>query len=52
MLVEEQAEGGDVLAQRMREEPAFTHGMTKVCEGGGVALHKRDPNISPTLNTN
>ena len=43
MLVEEVAEGGDVLAERVRDDPAFTRGMTRVCEGGGVALYKRDP---------
>jgi hypothetical protein len=43
MLVEEQAEGGDVLAQRIRHDPAFTHDMTRVCEGGGIALYKRNP---------
>jgi hypothetical protein len=42
MLVEEQSEGGDVLAQRIRRHAAFTRGMTKVCEGGGVSLYKRD----------
>ena len=42
MLVEEVAEGGDVLAERVRRDPAFTRGMTRVCEGGGVALYKRD----------
>jgi hypothetical protein len=42
MLVEEQSEGGDVLAQRVRRHDGFTHGMTKVCEGGGVSLYKRD----------
>jgi hypothetical protein len=41
MLVEEQAEGGDVLAQRIRRDPAFIRGMTRVCEGGGVALYGR-----------
>jgi hypothetical protein len=41
MLVEEQSEGGDVLAQRVRRHDAFTRGMTKVCEGGGVSLYKR-----------
>jgi hypothetical protein len=40
MLVEEQAEGGDVLAQKVREEPAFAQHMTRVCEGGGVALYR------------
>ena len=42
MLVEEVAEGGDVLAERVRRDPGFTRGMTRVCEGGGVALYKRD----------
>jgi hypothetical protein len=42
MLVEEQSEGGDVLAQRIRRHDTFTRGMTKVCEGGGVSLYKRD----------
>ncbi len=42
MLVEEQAEGGDVLTQRIRGDAAFTRGMTRICEGGGVALYKRD----------
>ena len=42
MLVEEQSEGGDVLAQRIRRHSMFTRGMTKVCEGGGVSLYRRD----------
>jgi hypothetical protein len=41
MLVEEQAEGGDVLAQRIRRDQAFAGGMTRTCEGGGVALYRR-----------
>src|SRR4029077_18878717 len=41
MLVEEVAEGGDVLAEHGRRDPAFTRGMTRVCEGGGVALYRR-----------
>ena len=41
MLVEEQSEGGDVLARRIREDAAFAHGMARVCEGGGVALYRR-----------
>jgi hypothetical protein len=43
MLVEERAEGGDVLAQRIRLDSSFTRGMTRVCEGGGVALYRRVP---------
>jgi hypothetical protein len=41
MLVEEQSEGGDVLARRLQDDPHFARGMTRVCEGGGVALYKR-----------
>ncbi len=41
MLVEEVAEGGDVLAEHVRRDPSFTRGMERVCEGGGVALYKR-----------
>jgi hypothetical protein len=41
MIVEEQSEGGDVLARRMREDAAFAAGMTRVCAGGGVALYRR-----------
>jgi hypothetical protein len=42
MLVEEQSEGGDVLAQRIRRDPSFARGMRRVCDGGGVALYRRD----------
>jgi hypothetical protein len=41
MLVEEQAEGGDVLAHKLRDSPTFAHGMQRLCEGGGVALYRR-----------
>jgi hypothetical protein len=41
MLVEEAAEGGDVLAQQIRANPAFTDGYERVCEGGNVALYRR-----------
>jgi hypothetical protein len=40
MLVEEQAEGGDVLATRIRTDPGFASGMERICEGGGVALYR------------
>jgi hypothetical protein len=46
MLVEERAEGGDVLAQRIRRDPDFARGMTRVCEGGGVALYQRLPTVN------
>ena len=42
MLVEEVAEGGDVLAARITTNGGFVTGMRRVCEGGGVALYKRD----------
>lgn len=41
MLVEEFAEGGDVLAQLMRQNPHFADGYERVCEGGNVALYRR-----------
>jgi hypothetical protein len=42
MLVEEDAEGGDVLAQRIRQDPSFARGMERMCEGGGVALYRAE----------
>jgi hypothetical protein len=41
MLVEEQSEGGDILARRVRADATFTRGMVRLCEGGGVALYRR-----------
>jgi hypothetical protein len=41
MLIEEQSEGGDVLARRVREDTAFARGLRRVCEGGGLALYQR-----------
>lgn len=41
VLVEEQAEGGDMLAQRLRARPDFLAGFDRVCAGGGVALYRR-----------
>lgn len=42
MLLEEQSEGGDVLTRRVRESAAFARRMQRVCEGGGVALYRRE----------
>jgi hypothetical protein len=42
MLVEEVAEGGDVLAQEIRRNAAFAEGMSPICEGGGVRLYRRE----------
>jgi hypothetical protein len=49
VLVEELAEGGDVLAARAREYPAFLRAFTRVAEGGGVALYRRnrDSGVGP-----
>ena len=41
ILVEELAEGGDVLARRAWGDRAFTEGFRRVAEGGGVALYER-----------
>lgn len=41
MLVEERAEGGDMLALRARSRPAYLAGYARVAEGGGVALYRR-----------
>jgi hypothetical protein len=41
VLMEEQAEGGDAIAQRFRAHPALLDGFDRVCEGGGVALYRR-----------
>ena len=40
ILMEEVAEGGDMLAERARREPAFLAGFTRMCEGGGVVLYR------------
>jgi hypothetical protein len=41
ILIEEKAEGGDVLAHIARDNPRFLDGFTRVCEGAGVALYER-----------
>jgi hypothetical protein len=41
MLFEEQAEGGDMLTQLRAASPEFVAGFARVCEGGGVALFRR-----------
>lgn len=42
LLIEEKAEGGDMLAHIARERPAFLAGFTRLCEGAGLALYKRN----------
>ena len=41
VLVEERAEGGDMLYQKQQSWPGFLAGYDRVCEGGNVALYKR-----------
>jgi hypothetical protein len=41
MLIEEKAEGGDMLARLSREKPEFLRGYERVCAGAGLALYKR-----------
>jgi len=41
ILIEEMAEGGDVLAVRAKSEKSFLDGFVRVAEGGGVALYRR-----------
>lgn len=48
VLIEEKAEGGDILAHRVRENPHFLDGYSRVCEGAGLALYRRaESNPSP-----
>jgi hypothetical protein len=41
ILIEEKAQGGDVLARLAREHPHFLDGYRRVCEGAGLALYRR-----------
>jgi hypothetical protein len=43
ILIEEKAEGGDMLARLAREHPHFLDGYSRVCDGAGLALYKRSP---------
>ena len=49
ILIEEKAQGGDMLAKRARERPNFLLGYSRVCEGAGLALYRRQ-NLKPTEN--
>jgi hypothetical protein len=41
VLLEEQAEGGDVLSKLSVRVPAYLDGFERICEAGGVALYRR-----------
>jgi len=43
LLIEEKAEGGDMLARIAREKPGFLAGYRRVCDGAGMALYRRAP---------
>jgi len=43
ILIEEKAEGGDMLATIAREHPAFLEGYSRACQGAGLALYRRGP---------
>src|SRR6202008_2867503 len=44
MLIEEKAQGGDMLAKIVRERPSFLARYERVCEGAGMALYRRITN--------
>ena len=41
IVIEEKAEGGDMLARIARERPGFLEGYSRICEGAGLALYRR-----------
>ena len=41
ILIEEAAEGGDMLYQQSKRSPKFLRRFDRACEGGNVALYKR-----------
>jgi hypothetical protein len=45
LLIEEKAEGGDMLARIARQRPSFLEGFDRMCEGAGVVLYRRRPPI-------
>jgi hypothetical protein len=44
LLIEEKAQGGDLLAHIAREHPRFLDGYSRICDGAGLALYRRDMN--------
>jgi hypothetical protein len=52
ILIEEKAEGGDMLAMRARKNLHFLDGYTRTCEGAGVALYKRRSPTREVIDTN
>jgi hypothetical protein len=52
VVIEEKAEGGDMLAVRARTQPHFLDGYTRVCDGAGLALYRRDVPARENTETN
>jgi hypothetical protein len=50
LLIEEKAEGGDMLARIARANPAFLDGYDRVCAGAGLALYRRAAAQRPAAN--
>jgi hypothetical protein len=48
ILIEEKAEGGDMLAKIARARPSFLDGYARVCDGAGLALYQRQ-NLKPSV---
>jgi hypothetical protein len=42
ILIEEKAEGGDMLAALSRQQPHWLDGYSRVCDGAGLALYRRN----------
>jgi len=47
ILIEEKAQGGDLLALRAREHPHFLDGYARVCDGAGLAVYRRAEGSGP-----
>ena len=47
VVIEERAEGGDVLFQAAARDPHFLDGFERVAEGGGVALYRATETSTP-----
>ncbi len=43
VMIEEKANGGDMLANTARANPRFLDGFSRMCEGAGLALYRRTP---------
>jgi hypothetical protein len=50
LMIEEKAEGGDMLARIARANPAFLDGYDRVCAGAGLVLYRRTAPQRPAAN--